>query len=235
MAELFGGLTRPRVSVGSKKYTVTFSVIAHAALGVVLVTASVAASSVVPALQSLTVFSAPPPPTLPDPPAPSQPAAAATPAAVAPAPSTELVPIEAASTIAASSPPPVFISATAGVPGALGTPNGAGINFGPPPVPVPKVIEPLPVGGQIQPPVKLHDAAPVYPEIARKARVSGYVIVEAIIGTDGHVTSARVLRSAPLLDQAAIAAALQWTYRPTMLNGVAVPIIMTVTVTFTLK
>jgi protein TonB len=234
MAELFGGLTRPRASVGSKKYTVTFSVIAHAALGVVLVTASVAASSVMPALQSVTVFSAPAPPKLPDPPAPSQPAAA-TPAAVAPAPSAELVPVEAASTIAASSPPPAFISATAGVPGALGTPNGTDLNFGPPPVPAAKVIEPLPVGGQIQPPVKLHDAAPVYPEIARKARVSGYVIVEAIIGTDGRVTSARVLRSSPLLDQAAIAAVLQWTYRPTMLNGVAVPVIMTVTVTFTLK
>jgi protein TonB len=235
MAELFGGLTRPRASVGSKRYTVTFSVIAHAALGVVLVTASVAASGVVPALNSVMVFSSPAPPKLPDLPAPSQPATAATPAAVAPAPTTEVVPMEAASTIAASAPPPAWVSATAGIPGTLGTPNGTGVDFGPPPELPKRVMEPIRPGGQIEPPVKLHDAAPVYPEIARKARVSGYVIVEAIIGTDGRVTSARVLRSSPLLDQAALAAVLQWAYRPTMLNGVPVSIIMTVTVTFTLK
>ena len=58
------------------------------------------------------------------------------------------------------------------------------------------------------------------------------MIIEATIGADGQVTNARVLRSVPLLDQAALDAVRQWEYTPTLLNGVPVPVIMTVTVTF---
>jgi TonB family protein len=58
--------------------------------------------------------------------------------------------------------------------------------------------------------------------------------VEARIGEDGSVEDARVLRSIPLLDQAAIDAVMQWRFRPTLLNGKPVPVIMTVTVNFTL-
>jgi protein TonB len=76
---------------------------------------------------------------------------------------------------------------------------------------------------------------PVYPPIAQAARVQGIVIIEATIGEDGQVTNARILRSVPLLDQAALDAVRQWHYVPTMLNGVPVPVIMTVTVNFTLK
>jgi|TARA_Y100000031_G_C7944646_1_gene258686 protein TonB len=65
--------------------------------------------------------------------------------------------------------------------------------------------------------------------------VSGVVILEAVIGPDGRVRDVRVLRSAPLLDRAAIAAVRQWEYTPTLLNGVPVPVVMTVTVTFTLN
>jgi TonB family protein len=61
------------------------------------------------------------------------------------------------------------------------------------------------------------------------------VILEAIVGEDGKVRSARVLRSIPELDQAAITAVQQWEYTPTLLNGVAVPIVMTVTVNFGLQ
>ena len=50
----------------------------------------------------------------------------------------------------------------------------------------------------------------------------------------GQVTEVRVLRSVPLLDEAAIEAVKQWIYTPTLLNGVPVPVIMTVTVNFTL-
>ena len=64
--------------------------------------------------------------------------------------------------------------------------------------------------------------------------VQGVVILEATIGQDGNVRSARVLRGQALLDQAAIEAVEQWQYAPTLLNGVAVPVIMTVTVNFTL-
>ena len=64
--------------------------------------------------------------------------------------------------------------------------------------------------------------------------MSGVVILEAVIGVDGRVADAKVLRSIPLLDQAAVDAVRQWVYTPTLLNGVPVPVIMTVTVNFTL-
>ena len=89
------------------------------------------------------------------------------------------------------------------------------------------------VGGQIRPPVKIKDVAPVYPAIARSARVTGAVTVEATIGEDGKVADARVVKSVPLLDQAALDAVRQWEYRPTLLNGVPVPIVVTVVINFT--
>ncbi|MBL8143273.1 MAG: energy transducer TonB, partial [Acidobacteria bacterium] len=67
---------------------------------------------------------------------------------------------------------------------------------------------------------------------AGHARITGVVILELTIGADGSVVNARVLRSIPLLDQAALDAARQWKYAPTLLNGVPTPVIMTATVTF---
>ena len=91
------------------------------------------------------------------------------------------------------------------------------------------------VGGNIQAPKKVKDVNPVYPPIAQSARVQGVVILEATIGPNGNVQDVRVLRSIPLLDAAAIEAVKQWSYTPTLLNGVPVPVIMTVTVNFTLR
>ena len=93
----------------------------------------------------------------------------------------------------------------------------------------------LRVGGNIGTPRKIRDVPPVYPPIARAANVTGVVIIEARIGTDGRVEDARVLRSIPLLDQAALDAVKQWEFTPTLLNGQAVPIIMTVAVNFTIQ
>ena len=120
-----------------------------------------------------------------------------------------------------------------------GIPGGAvgGVVGGipaPPPPPPPKQ-EPVRVGGQIKEPKKIKDVRPVYPPIAQSARVQGVVILEATIGTDGKVKDVKVLRSIPLLDQAAIDAVRQWEYTPTLLNNVPVPVIMTVTVQFTLS
>lgn len=91
------------------------------------------------------------------------------------------------------------------------------------------------VGAGIKAPTKIHDVRPEYPPAAQVARVQGVVIVEALIGPDGHVRDARVLRSIPLLDQAALEAVTQWRFTPTLLNGQAVPVIMTVTVNFTVS
>jgi len=76
---------------------------------------------------------------------------------------------------------------------------------------------------------------PVYPQIAIQARVSGPVVIDAVIGTDGVVREARILSGVPLLNQAALDAVKQWRYTPTMLNNVPVPVIMTVTVRFSLQ
>jgi TonB family protein len=90
------------------------------------------------------------------------------------------------------------------------------------------------VGGNIPPPTKTKHVNPVYPAIAQEEGVQGVVIIEALIGASGKVTNARVLRSVPLLDQAALDAVMLWEFTPTRLNGEAVPVIMTVTVQFTL-
>ena len=66
------------------------------------------------------------------------------------------------------------------------------------------------VGGDIREPTRIVYVDPVYPEIAKQARVSGVVILEAIIDPSGNVTNLSVLRSIPLLDQAAIDAVRQW-------------------------
>jgi protein TonB len=65
--------------------------------------------------------------------------------------------------------------------------------------------------------------------------VQGIVIVQATIGVDGAVVDATVLRSVPLLDQAAVDAVRQWRYTPTSLNGKPVAVVMTVTVNFQLR
>jgi TonB family protein len=95
-------------------------------------------------------------------------------------------------------------------------------------------LQPVRVGGQIGPPVKVKDVRPVYPAIAQSARVQGVVIIEATIGVDGHVQDAKILRSIPLLDAAALDAVRQWEFTVTNLNGAPVPVVMTVTVNFTL-
>ena len=89
------------------------------------------------------------------------------------------------------------------------------------------------VGGSIKPPMKVKNVAPIYPEIAKSARVSGVVVVEATVGEDGKVMDTKVLRSVPLLDQAALDAVRQWEYTPTLLNGKPVPVVTTVTINFT--
>jgi len=91
------------------------------------------------------------------------------------------------------------------------------------------------VGGAIKEPKKLVHVNPVYPAIAQSARVQGVVILECTIAPDGTVSDAKVLRSIPLLDQAAVDAVTQWRFAPTQLNGVPVAVIMTVTVNFSLS
>ena len=121
------------------------------------------------------------------------------------------------------------------------TPVPPGVPAPPPPPPPPAPpqnvddVVPVRVGGNIVPPTKLRHVPPAYPKAAIDERVAGLVVVEALIDTQGNVTSTKVLTSIPLLDNAASEAVAQWKFTPTFKDGVAVPVIMTVTVNFSLK
>lgn len=127
----------------------------------------------------------------------------------------------------------------------IGTDGGAaGIVPPPPPPPPPPpwvregtgpVGTPVRIGGSIKPPVKTKDVRPAYTPEALANKVQGVVILDVVVGPEGRVDEARVLRSIPLLDQAALDAVEQWEFTPTLLNGTPVPVLMTVTVNFTLK
>jgi protein TonB len=125
--------------------------------------------------------------------------------------------------------PPTGSGPVAGVIG------GAEIGVPQPPSPPPPVAQKPVRLSAYEMPRKVHEAAPLYPTIAQKAGIEGVVIIEAVIAVDGSVRDARVLKSVALLDRAAIDAVKQWRYAPTRLNGVAVPVIVTVTVQFRLQ
>ena len=229
MAEMFGEITNPTIQVGSRKwYTVPVSIAAHVGgIGAIIIIPLLAAD-VLPTPPSMMAFVAAPPP-----PPPPEAAQAKPPPVVDVNP--QAAPIEAPEAII---PETGFdLSSVAGVEGGVAGGVVAGILGGnalaPPPPPTPDA--PVRVGGNIRPPEKIRDVAPVYPAVAQSARVQGIVIIEAIIGPDGSVTETTILRSVPLLDEAALTAVRQWQYTPTLLNGVPVAVIMTVTVNFTLQ
>ena len=108
----------------------------------------------------------------------------------------------------------------------------------PPPPPAlpagPRPPEPVRLGSGPVSPRLLTRVEPVYPARAVSARVEGAVVLEARIDATGKVTDVQVLRSIPLLDQAALDAVRQWVYAPTCFNGAGIPLITTVTVLFKL-
>src|SRR5207245_10030260 len=81
------------------------------------------------------------------------------------------------------------------------------------------------VSAGIKEPRRVVYVAPVYPDLARAARVEGIVIVDCTIDRDGRVIDARVLRGHPLLDQAALSAVRRWVYVPTLLHGLPGPVV----------
>ena len=93
---------------------------------------------------------------------------------------------------------------------------------------------PIRPGGDIKPPVRTVYVAPVYPDLARIARIQGLVVVECTIDPAGRVVDARVITGHPLLQNATLDAVRQWRYTATRLNGVPVAVLLTVTVNFTL-
>jgi protein TonB len=95
-------------------------------------------------------------------------------------------------------------------------------------------VTPVEVGGAVAVPQRLSHVQPVYPEMAKQGRVQGTVSLSVVISSAGAVERAKVVRSVPALDEAAISAVKQWKYSPTVVNGVAVPVTMVVHVNFAL-
>jgi TonB family protein len=92
---------------------------------------------------------------------------------------------------------------------------------------------PYRVGGEVTRPEIVSQTRPVYTELARKSRVTGTVIVEAIIDEQGDVTNARVLKGLPMgLDQAALDAITTWKFKPATLEGHPVKVYYVLTVNF---
>ena len=114
------------------------------------------------------------------------------------------------------------------------------------PAPVPPVVRAVPppppaapvrvrVGTGVKPAEVLSRVIPVYPPLARQARISGVVELEGVVGVDGHIRELKVLNGHPLLIRAAMEAVAQWLFHPTLLNGEPVEIVQPVVVRFNLQ
>jgi protein TonB len=90
-------------------------------------------------------------------------------------------------------------------------------------------------GVDVTPPLRVGGVQPVYPELGKAVRTGARVVIECTIDPRGRVVNAVITRGHPLFDAAALDAVRTWQYRPTLIDGVPVPVLMTVTVNFTLR
>jgi protein TonB len=242
--DLFDQTLVTRSGPKRSKWTIAGSILAHAGFVCVLLIAPVlsALDDFVAVADSLKYVHLPAP-------MPAMPAAPPR----APSPATPTLNRNAAPLTAATRPvtqePPDFRGNVNDLLQPPGLPPGSGdsglipgLRSGPPgppaprPTPVPAEPQtPRRAGGDIRIPGRIYYVEPIYPTIARETRTEGMVILEATIDESGIVRNVRVLRSHALLDQAAIDAVSKWKYTPTKLNGVAIPILLTVTVNFALR
>ncbi len=104
-----------------------------------------------------------------------------------------------------------------------------------PPAP-PEPEGPIEVGGEVEKPERIHSPQPRYTEIARKARIQGTVIVQAIIDRQGDVTHVKVIKGLPMgLSEEAVKAVRQWKFQPATLRGKPVDVYYNLTVRFQLN
>ena len=140
--------------------------------------------------------------------------------------------------VATTETAPPSTNEPAGEPGGVagGVPGGQVGGTGTEPAPAPEKPEgPLRVGGDVKAPVVQHRVDPVYPDMARKTRVAGIVIVEAIINKDGSVEQVKVIKGLPMgMSESAVEAVKQWKFKPGTLNGEPVDVIFNLTVNFKL-
>ena len=228
---MFQDVVCPRGRSNRKWYTLPLSFLVHTSILAVLIVVPLIAIDAVPKPRTVMEFTTPFVPAVPSPP----PVPRARPATIAL--SNAGPPLVAPDSIGVESgvvfqPGEVEMTGIDGIIGGLDV-GAVPVDVSPAPPVEPNV--PVVVGGHIKAPARIKYVAPAYPDIAQKFRVQGVVIIEAVIGVDGKVDQARILRSQPLLDDAALAAVRAWEYTPTLLNGRPTAVVMTVTVMFTLK
>jgi periplasmic protein TonB len=219
------------------------SVLVHAVLIAVVIVAPIyfADNSLDLKAMTTTFLVAPRPPAPPPPPAAViQKVAQVIPKTFQPTPLVAPKVIPKAVVVISDAPPPSLSSAGGTIGGVAGGEIG-GVLGGvlsasaappPPPPPAAPVQQLVRVGGDVKAPRLLSQIQPVYPPIARTARVEGDVIVDAVIDEHGNVVKAHALSGPPLLLASALSAVERWKYAPTYLNGVPVSIAMNVTVQF---
>jgi protein TonB len=144
------------------------------------------------------------------------------------------IPKEVAVFKEAELPPDVINNTQTG--GVFGGIPGQGMVSGPvaPPPPKPTAPQRVKQGGNVTAALILTQTRPLYPPLARQARIQGNVVLHAIIDKDGRVAQLEVVSGHPLLVQSALDAVKQWRYKPTQLNGDPVEVDTTITVTFTM-
>ena len=241
-----GGKTR-------KTWTVLISFIAQILVIVVAILIPMIYFDALPKSQLSSFLVAPPPP-----PPPPPPPAAAPPKVIKIIPrqfdagrltAPKQVPKEVAMIKEEELPPPSSGGVIGGVPGGVPGGSAGGIIGGiigsvptaapppPPPVKVEKPVTPqrIRVGGQVQAAKLIRQPKPIYPPLAKQARISGHVLLNAIIGKDGTIQNLTVASGHPLLVPAAMEAVKQWVYQPTLLNGEAVEVVTQIDVNFTLS
>ena len=192
-----------------------------------------------------TMLVAPPPPPPPPPPA-APPVKVVKPVArlmqagrlMAP----RAIPKEVSMIKEAELPPDMSAGVAGGVPGGVPGGQAGGVLGGiiggslgsipPPPREGPKRVR---IGGQVQNALLINKVQPIYPALAKQARIQGTVRLQAIIAKNGGVIELQVLSGHPLLVQSALDAVRQWRYRPTLLNGEPVEVVTTIDVVFTLS
>lgn len=108
-----------------------------------------------------------------------------------------------------------------------------GIPEGPP---EPEITGPMEISGAVVPPTKIYHPNPAYTEVARRARIEGVVVVEAIVDVEGNVTKAEIIKPLPMgLDQSTLQTVVNWKFEPATLRGKPVPVIYRFSVTFSLN
>ncbi len=231
------------------KYTVFLSFIVESIGIVIFIVIPLIYTEVLPGYQLMSMLVAPPPPPPPPPPAPVVKVKAIPREFDTKLMQPKAIPKKVTIIEESEAPPSAAIAGVVGgVPGGLVGGTAGGIIGGiisnapvaappPPKVEAPKPAAPqrIRVGGNVQKANLIFQPKPVYPPLAKQARIQGVVKLNAVIDKEGTIQQLTVASGHPLLIPSALEAVKQWKYKPTLLNGEPVEVITQIDVNFTLS